>query len=147
METLRDETVETEPFAPLPGETWAQLTPNYLLSNLGRWFSISRGKLLKQRPNSNGYMRVYAIMDGKKDIFTHIKVVEAFGDRKGKRVPYGGSLVEHGLSIDHIDGNKLNNTQSNLEIVTHIENCARRDQRRAVLVTSYVQPDANIDVM
>lgn len=134
-------------FAPLPGETWAQLAPNYLLSNLGRWFSVSARKLLKQRPNSDGYMRVYAYMDGKKDIFTHIKVVEAFGDSKGKRMPYGGSLVEHGLSIDHLDGNKLNNAQSNLEIVTHVENCARRDQRRAALANTFVKPDATADAI
>jgi len=63
-------------FEPMHGETWKQVTPNYLLSNMGRWYSVAAKKILKQRPNSSGYMRVYAIMDGKKDIFTHIKVVE-----------------------------------------------------------------------
>lgn len=58
--------------------------------------------------------------------FTHIKVVEFFGDKNGNNLDDIDSLVEHGLSIDHIDRNKRNNAYTNLEIVTHQENCIRK---------------------
>jgi len=113
-------------FHPIHGEMWKQIAPGYFLSNMGRWYSVARGRLLKQRPNLHGYMRAYAVMDGRKDIFTHLEVVAHFGDRNSRMLGWCDmSLRERGLSIDHVDGNKLNNAQSNLEIVTHKENCRR----------------------
>lgn len=40
-------------------------------------------------------------------------------------------MFELRLSIDHIDGNKSNNKQSNLELVTHSENCLRKFHKPA----------------
>lgn len=109
-------------------EKWAMVDNYYLVSNLGRWFSLKTLKIVKQNKNNKGYLRLNV---GKKEnrtlYFTHIKVVEMFGDYKGKHIPPGAkSLLELGLSIDHIDGNKNNNMQSNLELVTHCENCYRK---------------------
>ena len=85
---------------------------------------------MKQHQNSSGYYRVK--LQGKHS-FTHIKVVEYFGDINGSNLDNITSLFANGLSIDHIDRNKKNNTCFNLEIVTHQENCIRRS--RKVLVS------------
>lgn len=112
----------------LPHEEWAAVDDNYRISNMGRWYSERKGKIIKQEPNSSGYMRVTTCENRKvKHRLTHIKVIEMFGDCNGRRLPEGTtSLRELGLSIDHLDRNKRNNRQSNLEIVTHQENCLRK---------------------
>lgn len=85
---------------------------------------------MAQNQNSSGYYRAYLRIRGKyKHIFTHIKVVELFGDRNGNKIPEGAtSLRELGLSIDHVNRNKKVNTVDNLEIVTHSINCKRRSE-------------------
>lgn len=101
---------------------------NYILYEDGRWFSIDSGKFLKPMLNNKGYERV-AIYDNhiRKYVFTHIKVVEYFGDCNGNKIPpNNGTLIELGLSIDHKDRNKHHNYKSNLELVTHQENCMRK---------------------
>jgi hypothetical protein len=111
-----------------PGEKWAQFDEKYLLSNYGRWYSLRHKKVIKQFKNNVGYMRAsLTIENKKKQVFTHIKVVELFGDKFGNKLPHGVStLREVGLSIDHVNRNKRNNTIFNLEIVTHQENCIRK---------------------
>ena len=112
-----------------PGEAWTDIYPGYAISNQGRWYSYKRKQILKQFKNSSGYYRVYIHLDGSsKALFTHIKVVEVFGDKNGNKIPKDAeSLVELKMSIDHIDANKKHNSQSNLELVTHQENCRRRE--------------------
>lgn len=112
----------------LPHEQWKSVDGNYCISNMGRWYSIRRKRILAQQENSSGYMRVTTSENRiPKHRLTHIKVIEIFGDCKGNYIPDGAqSLRELGLSIDHLDRNKNNNKQSNLEIVTHRENCKRK---------------------
>lgn len=110
----------------LPHELWTRYNDDYYLSNCGRWYSVRKDRLLRQFPNSSGYMRTTLIVDGQaKKVFTHIKVVELFGDCNGTRIATE-TLREAKLSIDHLDRNKKNNRQSNLELVTHQENCKRK---------------------
>jgi len=104
-------------------EVWKFVTDKHLLSNYGRWYSISWKRIMKQHPNSSGYMRVKL---GEKQVLTHIKVVELFGDINGVNLAHIDSLVKNGLSIDHIDRNKKHNGKHNLELVTHKENCRRK---------------------
>ncbi len=115
----------------LKGEVWAEAYPGYCLSNMGRWYSEARGRIMRQNKNSSGYKRVTLMIDNKKKhVFTHIKVVEIFGDAYGRHIPYGASsLRELGLSIDHLDNNRCNPKQSNLELVTHQVNCLRKFNR------------------
>lgn len=112
-----------------PGEAWEDIYPGYAISNQGRWYSYKRKQILKQFKNSSGYYRVYIHLDGSsKALFTHIKVVEVFGDKNGNKIPKDAeSLVGLRMSIDHVDANKKHNSQSNLELVTHQENCRRRE--------------------
>jgi hypothetical protein len=104
-------------------EVWKFIGTKYLLSNYGRWYSLSWKRIMKQHKNSSGYYRVK--IDGKQT-FTHIKVVELFGDVNGQNLAHIESLFDHGLSIDHINKNKRHNMSSNLELVTHKENCLRK---------------------
>ncbi len=109
-------------------EKWARVNGYYFLSNYGRWFNLQRLQIIKQHPNNNGYLRINVGGHNDKRFihFTHIKVVELFGDCNGNKIPQGiATLRELGLSIDHRDGNKKNNMQSNLELVTHSVNCER----------------------
>lgn len=115
-----------------PNERWIEIYPGYYLSSEGRWYSRHFCRLIKQFPNSSGYYRATIQIDGhRKNVFTHIKVVEKFGDVNGNHLPGGSTLIEHHLSIDHLDGNKKNNGVLNLEIVSHQENCIRRSRRHA----------------
>jgi len=106
------------------------LYDNYILFENGRWFSIKTLKFLKPFVNDNGYERVDLCVEGQPRpirVFTHIKLVEHFGDCNGNRIPQNnGTLRELGLSIDHRDRNKHHNNRQNLELVTHQENCRRK---------------------
>ena len=109
-----------EKWAPFPG------VEGYYISSLGRVYGKKSGRMLKTAKNNKGYTRVK--IRGKQH-FIHIKLVEAFGDKNGKRIPAAyESLLQNGMSIDHLDRDKDNNTLANLELVTHKENCIRRSQ-------------------
>lgn len=99
----------------------------YELFEDGKVYSHKRNTWLKPNLNSSGYERVAICTHGKrKYIFTHIKVVEYFGDCNGNKFPSNnGTLRELGVSIDHLDMNKHNNARANLELVTHSENLKR----------------------
>lgn len=116
----------------LQNEKWLLITnnPGYYISNLGRVYSIKSKKILTNNINNSGYLRVELSNNGiRKHRFIHMLVVEHFGDCNGNKLNLelcpDGKLSTHGLSIDHLNRNKYNNLQSNLEIVTHHENSIR----------------------
>ncbi len=83
---------------------------NYQINHNGD--VIRFGKKLKVRPSKNGYARVLLCKDGKaKDFYIHRLVAETF-------IPNPNNKP----TVNHKDGNKLNNTLSNLEWNTHSEN-------------------------
>ena len=81
----------------------------YEVSNLGNVKSLTRNKLLKPRSNQK-YLFV-ALGKSHKPKYIHRAVWEAFN----------GPIPE-GLQINHNDENKLNNSLSNLSLVTPREN-------------------------
>ena len=101
---------------------------DYELFENGTCFSHKTNKWLKPDINNKGYERLALSIHGKRlRLFTHIKIVEYFGDCKGNRLPpNSNTLFGFGLSIDHRDRNKHNNSRENLELVTHQENCYRK---------------------
>ena len=88
-----------------------QIFENYLIYEDGRVWSKKGQKFLAYFPSSSGYHKI-ALPD--RQVKVHHLVAEAFiGPRP------------EGLTIDHIDNNKLNNHYSNLEYVTLQENLHR----------------------
>lgn len=91
----------------------------YEVSNFGEVRNKLTGKVLKLFPNNHGYLRVRLVKD-KKAFCTgiHRLVLMAF-------CPVDGM---EGLEADHIDGDKSNNTLSNLRWVTHEENMSNQEE-------------------
>ena len=89
---------------------------DYAISDLGRIKSFKRNNiiLLKQRVNKRGYLYVcLRNLYGVKSKKTHQLLAICLLNHK----PNGLNIV-----VDHIDNNKLNNTLSNLQLLTHRDN-------------------------
>ena len=87
---------------------------HYKVSNLGNVKSFKYGKetLLKRRLTDRGYDTAMLYDKGKQKCFKiHRLVAQAF-------IPN----LENKSEVNHIDGNKLNNSVDNLEWCTHKEN-------------------------
>ena len=73
---------------------------------------FNKKKLMKPSLNSSGYLQVSLILSGvRKFKLMHRLVAEAFLEG-----------YEEGLTVNHIDHNKLNNNLSNLNIMSHADN-------------------------
>lgn len=85
---------------------------NYSVSDTGNLRNNASGKMLKPMISTCGYVYFHLIKDEKKHTkYVHRMVGESF-------IPNPKNLPQ----IDHVDGNKLNNTVSNLRWVTISEN-------------------------
>lgn len=90
------------------------LSDRFLISNTGKLYSKISNKILRTLINKEGYEVVCVSLGGrdkKKIIRIHIAVACMFV--KG---------YEKGLTVNHKDGNKINNLYINLEWVTYKEN-------------------------
>lgn len=107
-------------------EVWIDIEggPGYQISNYGRVKSVERiikrgtnflpirGRILKPWKRSKDYLSVGFQVDGKrKVVLVHRLVANAFIPNR-----------ESGMEINHLDGDKTNNTVENLEWVTTSEN-------------------------
>lgn len=85
-----------------------------LVSNEGRCMSLLRPvhTILKPSPDKKGYLRLRVTLDRRKMSFkVHREVAKAF-------IPNPGNLPQ----VNHIDGDKSNNSVSNLEWITNRDN-------------------------
>ena len=86
--------------------------PDYYITEDGEVYSWRSVRKLKCRTDSQGYLRVFLVKDGKTfSVSVHRLVAEAF-------IPNPENKPE----VNHIDGDKQNAKKSNLEWVTHSEN-------------------------
>lgn len=93
--------IEDEDWVPIRGYS------SYLVSNKGRVINL-RDSLLKPNTSEWGYLYVVLSVNGqRKTEYVHRLVADAF-------VPG----FDNGLEVNHIDGNKTNNNDENLEWVT-----------------------------
>lgn len=87
---------------------------DYLINEKGEVFSTKNNKLHKMtcKPDNSGYVRVCLFVEGKvKKCLLHRLLAQTFIPN-----PYNLPVV------NHIDGNKLNNSLDNLEWTTHTSN-------------------------
>jgi hypothetical protein len=97
-------------------EIWKLIksAPNYEISNNGSVRNTKTGKILKIATNNHGYHLVCLSYKNKKQTaYIHRLIAEAF---------VSTDLDMRTSVVNHIDGNKRNNTIENLEWVTHAEN-------------------------
>lgn len=86
--------------------------PEYRITKEGKVYSVRRKKYLKTAINEDGYETIQLQVDSKKkDFLVHRLVALGFIDNP-----------ENKKSVNHLDGNKLNNNKSNLEWSTTSEN-------------------------
>ncbi|WKW86869.1 HNH endonuclease [Gordonia phage Conley] len=93
---------------------WAEVrdNPDYLVSNNGLVVSVRRDRLMCTRLDTRGYISVGLMYDGRQyHKSVHRLVAEVF-------VPGW----DHGLVVNHIDGDKQNNWDYNLEWCTYSDN-------------------------
>lgn len=101
--------ISSKSFKKIPGSL------NYFISEDGMIYSeVSKYGFLKKAFNHKGYLRVGRIYNDKFSIEVHILVY----------ITYNGEIPK-GMTIDHVDGNKLNNHITNLELVDSSENVRR----------------------
>ena len=103
----------------------------YQVSNLGRVKSLKRNvicggsfsgfktvneRILKPSKTTHGYFKVGISINGKlKNIDVHRLMANTFLNNKENK----------NLVVDHIDNDKTNNNISNLQLITHRENCSK----------------------
>lgn len=95
----------------------------YMITSWGRVYSLADGIFLKQQENEKGYLRVDIVDDAgiKRHKKVHRLVAEAFIQN------------ENGYpQVNHIDGNKQNNSFTNLEWVTNEENARKAKELRCM---------------
>ena len=101
------ESNEAEIWLPIP-----EYEGHYLISNLGRVWSLSAQRTRALYCGPNGYLSLALYRENREHRFyVHALVLAAF---VGPCPP--------GHEVNHIDFNRLNNRLSNLEYITHLEN-------------------------
>lgn len=96
---------------------------NYEVSNLGRVKSKANNHaiILKSQITKNGYARLQLSIEGRRySKLVHCLVAEVWLDQP--------QSLEY--EVHHIDGNKLNNSVSNLEYLSKIEHYKKHEEER-----------------
>jgi hypothetical protein len=97
----------------------------YLVSNCGRMYSLYKNKIMKHKLDRADYCVIGLTKDGKQKVLkVHRLVANVFLEDFEEKDKFN-------YHVDHIDGNKQNNHISNLQMLTHYENCFKRTGRNA----------------
>lgn len=102
-------------YEPIIGEEWRSILDysNYAASNFGRIMNVKTKRLLRQPKNYKGYKEVSLWKNNKgTTLQSHVIIYKAFNPMEDLS----------GFVINHKDGDKMNNSLSNLEKITYQEN-------------------------
>lgn len=108
---------------------------DYLVNEDGKIFSKKTNKEIVSATNQTGYV-LYCLLDneGKKQtVYAHRAVYEAFV----------GEIID-GYEINHIDCNKKNNHYTNLNLLTHKENCNYNRDKSNNRFCKLIDEDGNV---
>ena len=109
----------------LPGEKWLPIDEKgrYYISSLGRVKSYKgqKAKILKPYYNQKGYQRVDILLETRSTYLVHQLVAQAF-------LVNDDPLTKD--TVDHIDGNKDNNSASNLRYLSRGDNVRAYQERK-----------------
>ena len=93
---------------------------NYVGSSYGRVFSKTSRKEILYVPDKDGYLKVMLYKNRfRRNYRVHRFIYECFN-----------GIISNGLTVDHLDFTRDNNSIENLESVTIKENCIRRSCRK-----------------
>lgn len=115
---------------------WKQIPnyPLYVCSSDGKIKNIKRQKLLKPTSDKNGYLKVILCKDNKhKNIAVH-RVVAMVFLKNPHNLP----------QVNHKDGNKTNNTVSNLEWCSNYDNIQHAIKNGLIKVKCEDNPNAKL---
>lgn len=126
-------------FIPLENEEWKPVTQfpsRYLISNMGRVWSIYSSCFLSPKRTKTGYLRVSLCENGyREECLIHRLVAVAFIDNP-----------ENKPTVNHINENKMDNRVDNLEWATYLEqNIHGTRIARAVAHTDWAERSQKID--
>lgn len=118
-------TVRSKAYEDLDGEIWCPIkfNPSYKISNKGRILT-TQDTIAKPFVNNSGYLCIGLWCENRK----HNELVH-------KLVAMHFMQYNSNYDIDHIDGNKQNNDVSNLQLISHSENCMKRSKYSFARVT------------
>lgn len=96
----------------------------FQVSNFGRFYSKRSSRILKQHRAKSGYMQVATKIKGVDKCFKlHQEVAKLFlGEPEGESLEYSHRSSYGVAEVNHIDGDKSNNHQDNLEWSSSSEN-------------------------
>lgn len=95
---------------------------DYQITSWGRVYNKRTQKYMSFEENEKGYLQVRMVKDGKRKKFKVHRLV-------------AGEFIPNPLDkpqVNHKDGNKKNNSISNLEWVTNQENCDHANMLRSM---------------
>ena len=116
-----------DPITDLPNEEWREIkgyNGKYLVSNKGRIKSLKhrKARLLTAFTNNKGYPRVALCQGGQpKYLLVSRLVADAFCENQDP---------EHAKTVDHIDGDTLNNCADNLRWMSLADNIKEHFRKR-----------------
>lgn len=92
----------------------------YAISENGKVWSYRKNRFLKEIIGDGGYLQVNLFKNGS---FKYFRIHRLVAEHFIKKIPSG-------LTVDHIDGNKKNNSVNNLQIISRGENSYKANKGR-----------------
>lgn len=102
-------------------EIWKQYNDNYSASSEGRFRNDKTGRILKPWRTGHkdySYLKI-GLGANRHRRRCHIVVAELFCDKP---------ITDEKLEIDHINCDRFDNRASNLQFITHRDNCLKKKQ-------------------